>query len=297
MLSLRILKRSTNFANINQIRNIFNLNFQKFNFARNLSSKSKSNIKDENIDKEAQDSDSKLINLVKEDVPIKISPYFSKAVSEKEKSFSSINISQLVKSEKKSQDISSEQKAEIIKTKQKLAAAKKQSKAIGVIVENIKRELPKEFFRMGLTEQDMSQHHPLVQRALSLDNASISEFKKARMMEIRKIFARHERDTATPPITACALCEQVLALLSHIKKNKNDMTAYMKLQTYLTKRRKYLLYLKRVDFNSYSYIIKYYGLKDFEDPMHKNFKYRPNFGKATRIEHNKRFPLGMNSNN
>ncbi len=120
----------------------------------------------------------------------------------------------------------------------------------------------------------MSQHHPLVQRAMSLNNASIEEFKKARILEIRKIFGRHERDTATPPITASALCEKVLALLSHIKKNKKDMTAYIKLSSYLVKRRRYLLYLKRTDFNSYSYVIKYYGIKDFDDPMHKKFKTR-----------------------
>lgn len=115
----------------------------------------------------------------------------------------------------------------------------------------------------------MDQHHPLVRRAFSLDNASIGEFKKARMLEIRKIFGTHEKDTATPPITACALCENILSVLAHIKKNPKDMTAFIKLQGFLTKRRKYLLYLKRNDFNSYSYVIKYYGIKDFEDPMHK----------------------------
>jgi hypothetical protein len=50
------------------------------------------------------------------------------------------------------------------------------------------------------------------------------------------------------------------------------MTAFIKLQRYLAKRRKYLLYLKRTDFNSYSYIIKYYGLKDFDSAQHKIFK-------------------------
>ena len=82
----------------------------------------------------------------------------------------------------------------------------------------------------------------------------------------------HERDTATPPVTACALCEHVLNLLTHIKKNKNDMTAFMKLQRYLTKRRRYLLYLKSIDFNAYSYVLKYYGLKDYDDSMMKSFK-------------------------
>lgn len=85
-------------------------------------------------------------------------------------------------------------------------------------------------------------------------------------------FGKHERDTATPAVTACALCEHVLSLLTHIKKHKNDMTAFMKLQRFLTKRRRYLLYLKHYDFNSYSYVIKYYGLKDYDESMSTTFK-------------------------
>lgn len=47
------------------------------------------------------------------------------------------------------------------------------------------------------------------------------------------------------------------------------------LQKFLTKRRRYMLYLKRKDFNAYSYIIKYYGMKDYDDSMHKSFKKMP----------------------
>ena len=53
------------------------------------------------------------------------------------------------------------------------------------------------------------------------------------------------------------------------------MTAFINLQKFLTKRRRYMLYLKRTDFNAYSYIIKYYGMKDFDDSMHKTFKKMP----------------------
>jgi len=125
---------------------------------------------------------------------------------------------------------------------------------------------------MGLDKEDVEKHSPLVQRAMSLNNASIGELYKARMREIRKIFGRHERDTASPAITACAMCEQVLALLEHLRKNKQDISAYIKLQQFLTKRRKYLMYLKRKDTNSYYYVIKYYGVKDFEYANHKEFK-------------------------
>lgn len=59
------------------------------------------------------------------------------------------------------------------------------------------------------------------------------------------------------------------------------MTAVGNLQKFLTKRRRYMLFLKRVDFNAYSYIIKYYGMKDFDDSMHKTFKRIPSTCKSS----------------
>jgi small subunit ribosomal protein S15 len=125
---------------------------------------------------------------------------------------------------------------------------------------------------MGLDREEAEKHSPLIQRMLSLNNANQEEIAKARMREIRKIFGRHERDTASPAITACAKSEQILALLDHLRKNKQDMSAYIKLQELITKRRKYLMYLKRTDFNSYFYVIKYYGIKDVDNASHKEFK-------------------------
>ena len=146
---MKILKKNINLNTTFGIRNIFGISFPKFNFARKTSNKSTGAKKDNNSDSDLDENfDNKTINVVREEVPIKISPYFSKAVSEKEKSASSVNISQLVEAaakNKKTEEMSAEQKNEIIKTKQKLTAAKKQqAKTIGVVVENIKRELPKE---------------------------------------------------------------------------------------------------------------------------------------------------------
>jgi len=149
--SLKLL-RTTNFLQKTNLPK-FSINFPKYNFARKVkaseSTNKNSNQKTKNQENDAEDSeDTKTINIVREDVPIKISPYFSKAVSDKEKSASSINISQLVEAggkKQKSNAMTLEEKQEVIKTKQKLTAAKKQSaKTIGVVIENIKRELPKE---------------------------------------------------------------------------------------------------------------------------------------------------------
>jgi len=125
---------------------------------------------------------------------------------------------------------------------------------------------------MGLNREEVEKHSPLIQRMLSLNNANIEEKLQARMREIRKIFGRHDRDTASPAITACAKSERILALLEHLRENKQDMSAYIKLQELLTKRRKYLMYLKRRDYNSYFYVIKYYGIKDVDNANHKEYK-------------------------
>ena len=118
----------------------------------------------------------------------------------------------------------------------------------------------------------MSHHTPLVQQAMGLHNASICEMRKARILEIRRRFAKHERDTANPAITASVLCENVIHLLNHLKLHKNDMSALIKLKHFLTKRRKFMRYLKHKDPNAYCFIVKYYGIKDIDDSMAKSFK-------------------------
>ena len=123
-----------------------------------------------------------------------------------------------------------------------------------------------------MSSKEMSQHTPLVQQAMGLHNASIGEMRKARVLEIRERFGKHERDTANPGITASVLCENVIHLLNHIKLHKNDMSAFIKLKHFLTKRRKYLRYLKRKDFQAYAFIVKYYGIKDIDDANAKSFK-------------------------
>lgn len=40
---------------------------------------------------------------------------------------------------------------------------------------------------MNLTSEDLKSHSPLVQRAMSLENANVHEFHKARMQEVRKM--------------------------------------------------------------------------------------------------------------
>jgi len=102
---------------------------------------------------------------------------------------------------------------------------------------DVVRDLPRNLFRLGLTNEDMKQHTSLVQQAMGLHNASIAELRKARLLEIRARFGYHERDTASPGITASVLCEDVVHLLNHLKIHKKDTTAFLKLREAVHKRK------------------------------------------------------------
>jgi hypothetical protein len=116
-----------------------NVNMPKFNFAR----KSMDNL-DGSLKKEKKIVAPKVkepkVEIIKEEVAIKISPYFTNAVSEREKSHATINI--------KDDDAVQNNEDNLKDHKQKLASARRQKdkrqKKIDTMVENIKRELPKE---------------------------------------------------------------------------------------------------------------------------------------------------------
>ena len=187
---------------------------------------------------------------------LKLSPYFEGAVDSKE-----LNYKTLTRFEKTySIRGPREPNRNLNKSQQRFI------KKVKIVKDYVKRQMhDSSIFRNGLASEDLANHSDLVKRAMSIDNASIGEFRQARMLEIRKLFARHERDTASPPIMACALNEKVLHMVSHLKTHPNDTTTKLMLSKISTKRRKYMMYLKRIDYNTYAYILKYYGLKDFPD--------------------------------
>jgi small subunit ribosomal protein S15 len=78
-------------------------------------------------------------------------------------------------------------------------------------------------------------------------------------------FSRHERDTASPPVTACAYNEKVAHMVAHIRSHPKDAKSRHKLREIVSKRRHYMMYLKGKDYNTYAYILRYYGLKDMPD--------------------------------
>lgn len=60
---------------------------------------------------------------------------------------------------------------------------------VKIIREQVKRQMhDSTIYRNELSSMDLEGHEKIVKRAMSLDNASIAEFRKARMLEIRKLY-------------------------------------------------------------------------------------------------------------
>ena len=54
-------------------------------------------------------------------------------------------------------------------------------------------------------------------------------------------------------------------MVAHLKSNPTDKTSFIRLNHVATKRRRYMMYLRKHDYNTYAYILRYYGLKDFPE--------------------------------
>lgn len=154
---------------INKMANIVE---NEINLSHNL--KNDMRLKDMHIDKVATNKLSK--NNITNN--IKITPYFEETVNKKELDPTVMTF-----------------KENILKIKGP-ATPKKQlnrqqlkfMKKFKVIRERIKRHMHDDnLYRNDTTAKELEGHHPLLKRALSIDNASIGEFRQARMLEIRKL--------------------------------------------------------------------------------------------------------------
>ena len=58
------------------------------------------------------------------------------------------------------------------------------------------------------------------------------------------------------------MCEKVLSLVSHLKKNRQDTKAVRALQTALSHRKRQLELLKGTNYCHFAQIMRYYGMVD-----------------------------------
>ena len=71
----------------------------------------------------------------------------------------------------------------------------------------------------------------------------------------------HEKDTGSPEVQITILTEEIKQLLKHLKTHKKDLHSKRGLLKMVSKRRKFLKYLKNTDKKRYNKIVKTMGLK------------------------------------
>lgn len=81
-------------------------------------------------------------------------------------------------------------------------------------------------------------------------------------LEIINEFKRDTADTGSPEVQVSLLTARIKYLTEHFKTHKKDFHSRRGLQTMVNKRRKLLIYLKRVNDSRYSELIQKLGLRD-----------------------------------
>ncbi|WP_367607939.1 30S ribosomal protein S15 [Legionella sp. W05-934-2] len=84
----------------------------------------------------------------------------------------------------------------------------------------------------------------------------------AQKAEILKEAQKHDKDTGTPEVQVSLMTARIKYLTEHFKEHKKDFHSRRGLQDLVSKRRKLLKYLKRVDSARYQDLIKKLGLRD-----------------------------------
>ena len=87
---------------------------------------------------------------------------------------------------------------------------------------------------------------------------SITKELKEKLIEQ---FAKGEKDTGSPEVQSALFTNHIKNLTEHLKSNKKDYQAKRGLLAFVTKRKRLLAYLKRLDSSRYETIIKELKLK------------------------------------
>jgi len=79
---------------------------------------------------------------------------------------------------------------------------------------------------------------------------------KEKVEELTKEFGKKENDTGSTETQIAVLTERIRNITSHLKNNKKDHSGRRGLVILVSKRRKLLTYLRRIDVNSYKSILE-----------------------------------------
>ena len=84
---------------------------------------------------------------------------------------------------------------------------------------------------------------------------------KEKVEELTKEFGKKENDTGSTETQIAVLTERIKNITSHLKNNKKDHSGRRGLVILVSKRRKLLNYLRRIDVNSYKSILEILNIR------------------------------------
>ncbi|HOX30375.1 MAG TPA: 30S ribosomal protein S15 [Candidatus Paceibacterota bacterium] len=86
----------------------------------------------------------------------------------------------------------------------------------------------------------------------------LTKEEKTKLIEKYKL---HNEDTGSPDVQVAILSEEIERLQSHLKKHQKDIHSKRGLLKMVSKRRKFLNYLRDIDASRYASVLKKIGLK------------------------------------
>ncbi|GLC55851.1 hypothetical protein PLESTB_001035700 [Pleodorina starrii] len=114
----------------------------------------------------------------------------------------------------------------------------------------------------------------LVEKFLSLDVSSSSVRRRAERQQVLRDFQSHPADTGTPPVMVALWTHRVRSLVRVFDSGRKQLPSIRQLEMLVNRRRRMLTWLRRTDFESYSYTIAKLGLRDIYVPAGGEHRYR-----------------------
>ncbi|GIL48659.1 hypothetical protein Vafri_5127 [Volvox africanus] len=114
----------------------------------------------------------------------------------------------------------------------------------------------------------------LVEKFLSLSMCSSGQRRRAERQDVLRDFQRHSADTGSPPVMVALWTHRVRSLVRVFDSGRKQLPSIRQLEMLVNKRRRMLTWLRRTDFESYSYTISKLGLRDIYVPTGGANRYR-----------------------
>ncbi|MGM0623141.1 MAG: 30S ribosomal protein S15 [Campylobacterota bacterium] len=83
----------------------------------------------------------------------------------------------------------------------------------------------------------------------------------AKKNEIIAKHARGEKDTGSPEVQIALLTERIKELTGHLKENHKDHSSRLGLLKLVSKRKRFLKYLRKTDFTKFTQIVNELGIR------------------------------------